>query len=197
MRSIIYIPGSLFINGSTTGSNRYNTRNVFCRTLRTTCADSIPKLSRISETRILRRNTGKNGFTKFITAFVQFHRIVNGFIVQGGDPTGTGRGGVAANGGTFEDEITRDLKHTGAGILCMANSGPNTNGSQVRSFCRSFYSVFQFYLTLAPCPSLDGKHTIFGRVATGMQVVKQLGNVQTDTQDRPLTQVKILRARPV
>eukprot|EP00210_Caulerpa_lentillifera_P006456 g6168.t1 len=113
-----------------------------------------------------------------------FHRVIAGFIVQGGDPTGTGRGGESVNGGVFDDEITRDLKHTGAGILCMANSGPNTNGSQ-------------FYLTLAPCPSLDGKHTIFGRVSSGMQVVKRLGSVQTDDKDRPITHVKILRARPI
>jgi peptidyl-prolyl cis-trans isomerase-like 1 len=75
-------------------------------------------------------------------------------MVQGGDPTGTGRGGESVFGGKFEDEITPSLKHTGAGILSMANAGPNTNGSQ-------------FFITLAPTPWLDGKHTIFGRVASG------------------------------
>lgn len=113
-----------------------------------------------------------------------FHRIIRDFMCQGGDPTGTGRGGESIYGGKFEDEITRELKHTGAGILSMANAGPDTNGSQ-------------FFVTLAPTPWLDGKHTIFGRVTSGMQVVKRLGNVQTDNMDRPVTEVKIIRARPV
>mmetsp|Transcript_23954 Transcript_23954/g.57099 ORF Transcript_23954/g.57099 Transcript_23954/m.57099 type:complete len:158 (-) Transcript_23954:56-529(-) len=112
-----------------------------------------------------------------------FHRIIKDFMVQGGDPTGTGRGGESVYGGKFEDEITRDLKHTGAGILSMANSGPNTNGSQ-------------FFLTLAPTPWLDGKHTIFGRVADGMSILKRMGNVATDANDRPVQIVKILSARP-
>lgn len=101
-------------------------------------------------------------------------------MVQGGDPTGTGRGGESIYGPRFEDEITRDLKHTGAGILSMANAGPNTNGSQ-------------FFISLAPTPWLDEKHTIFGRVCKGMEVVKRLGNVQTDKNDRPIHDVKILR----
>ncbi|KAG2485854.1 hypothetical protein HYH03_015437 [Edaphochlamys debaryana] len=113
-----------------------------------------------------------------------FHRIIPDFMAQGGDPTGTGRGGESIYGGKFEDEITRELKHTGAGILSMANAGPNTNGSQ-------------FFVTLAPAPWLDGKHTIFGRVTSGMQVVKRLGSVQTNNMDRPMTDVRIVRARPV
>ncbi|GAX83916.1 hypothetical protein CEUSTIGMA_g11340.t1 [Chlamydomonas eustigma] len=113
-----------------------------------------------------------------------FHRIIRDFMIQGGDPTGTGRGGESIYGSVFEDEITRELKHTGAGILSMANAGPNTNGSQ-------------FFVTLAPTPWLDGKHTIFGRVSSGMDVIKRLGNVQTDANDRPVTEVKIVRARPV
>ncbi|KAF2307660.1 hypothetical protein GH714_030661 [Hevea brasiliensis] len=75
---------------------------------------------------------------------VKFHRIIKDFIVQGGDPTGTGRGGESIYGPKFEDEIRPELKHTGAGIISMANAGPNTNGSQ-------------FFITLAPTPSLDGK----------------------------------------
>ena len=86
-----------------------------------------------------------------------FHRIVRDFIIQGGDPTATGRGGESIYGGKFEDEISRNLKHTGAGIVSMANSGPNTNGSQ-------------FFVTLKSRPWLDGKHTIFGRIYSGMGV---------------------------
>ncbi|KAF2257165.1 hypothetical protein BU26DRAFT_527289 [Trematosphaeria pertusa] len=115
---------------------------------------------------------------------VVFHRIIPNFMIQGGDPTGTGRGGASIFGEKFEDEISPALKHTGAGILSMANSGPNTNGSQ-------------FFITLAPTPWLDGKHTIFGRVKSGMQVVKKLGLVKTDKEDRPVEEVKIVRAYPV
>ncbi|KAI7832937.1 cyclophilin-like domain-containing protein [Kickxella alabastrina] len=108
-----------------------------------------------------------------------FHRIIQDFMIQGGDPTGTGRGGESAFGRKFEDEVNR-LKHTGAGILSMANSGPNTNGSQ-------------FFITLKPTPHLDGKHTVFGRVSKGMEVVRSLGLVATDASDRPREGVKILR----
>ncbi|KAF6258919.1 cyclophilin-type peptidyl-prolyl cis-trans isomerase [Scenedesmus sp. NREL 46B-D3] len=114
----------------------------------------------------------------------KFHRIIRDFMIQGGDPTGTGRGGESIYGGKFEDEAHPELRHTGAGILSMANSGRDTNGSQ-------------FFVTLAPTPFLDGKHTVFGRVCSGLGVVKRLGNVQTDATDRPTTDVKILRARPV
>ncbi|CAG8488914.1 33022_t:CDS:2 [Gigaspora margarita] len=102
---------------------------------------------------------------------VIFHRIIEDFVIQGGDPTGTGRGGSSIYGKAFEDEIHPELKHTGAGILSMANSGPNTNGSQ-------------FFITLAPTPWLDGKHTIFGRVSEGMRVVKRMGLVKCDSNDR-------------
>ncbi|KAL3149891.1 hypothetical protein ABBQ38_013256 [Trebouxia sp. C0009 RCD-2024] len=109
------------------------------------------------------------------------HRIIKDFMIQAGDPTGTGKGGESIYGGKFEDEIDRSLHHTGAGILSMANAGANTNGSQ-------------FFITLAPTPWLDGKHTIFGRVCSGMGVIKRLGNVQTDAHDRPTTEVRILKA---
>lgn len=85
-------------------------------------------------------------------------------------------------GDKFEDEINTSLKHTGAGILSMANSGPNTNGSQ-------------FFITLAPTPWLDGKHTIFGRVKSGLRVVQRMGLVKTDAEDRPEERVLILKAR--
>jgi peptidyl-prolyl cis-trans isomerase-like 1 len=128
-----------------------------------------------------------SSFTKLTETYVtslQFHRIIRDFMIQGGDPTGTGRGGSSIYGGKFEDEISQELKHTGAGILSMANAGPNTNGSQ-------------FFITLAPQPHLDGKHTIFGRVYSGMEVIQRMGNVQTDKFDRPVTEVKILTARVV
>eukprot|EP00455_Lapot_gusevi_P001477 TRINITY_DN1058_c0_g3_i1.p1 TRINITY_DN1058_c0_g3~~TRINITY_DN1058_c0_g3_i1.p1 ORF type:complete len:180 (-),score=8.51 TRINITY_DN1058_c0_g3_i1:286-825(-) len=111
------------------------------------------------------------------------HRIVKDFVIQTGDPTGTGRGGASIYGEKFEDEVTPRLKHVGAGILSMANSGPNTNGSQ-------------FFITLAPCTFLDGKHTIFGRVLSGMKVVQRMGLVPTDGNDRPTQAVTIFRASP-
>ncbi|KAK5077334.1 Peptidyl-prolyl cis-trans isomerase-like 1 [Lithohypha guttulata] len=113
-----------------------------------------------------------------------FHRIIPDFMIQGGDPTGTGRGGSSIYGEKFEDEIKPTLKHTGAGILSMANSGPNTNGSQ-------------FFITLAPTPWLDGKHTIFGRVKSGMKLVQRMGLIKTDAEDRPLDEVKIVKASVV
>lgn len=105
-------------------------------------------------------------------------------MIQTGDPTGTGRGGSSIYGEKFEDEISASLKHTGAGVLSMANSGPNTNGSQ-------------FFITLAPTPWLDGKHTIFGRVKSGLRIVQRMGLVKTGAEDRPTEQVKILKARVV
>lgn len=104
-------------------------------------------------------------------------------MIQGGDPTATGRGGESIYGGKFEDEITRNLKHTGAGILSMANSGPNTNGSQ-------------FFITLKSTPWLDGKHTIFGRIYSGMGVVQRMGMVATDKDDKPKNPITIFKARP-
>ncbi|KZL80824.1 peptidyl-prolyl cis-trans isomerase-like 1, partial [Colletotrichum incanum] len=112
------------------------------------------------------------------------HRIIPNFMVQAGDPTGTGRGGTSIYGEKFADEIHPSLKHTGAGVLSMANAGPDTNGSQ-------------FFITLAPTPWLDGKHTIFGRVKNGLSVVKRMGLVKTGPEDRPLEEVKILRASVV
>ena len=101
-------------------------------------------------------------------------------MAQGGDPTGTGRGGESIYGGKFRDEITRELKHVGAGVLAMANSGPHTNGSQ-------------FYITLAPAPWLDGKHSIFGRIASGMGAVRKLGMVPVDANDGPSTTITVRR----
>lgn len=111
-----------------------------------------------------------------------FHRIIPDFMVQGGDPTGTGRGGASIWGEKFDDEISSSLRHTGAGVLSMANSGPNTNGSQ-------------FFMTLAPTPWLDGKHTIFGRVKSGLRVLQRMGMVRTHGGDRPAEDVRIIRAK--
>lgn len=110
-----------------------------------------------------------------------FHRIIKDFMVQGGDPTGTGRGGASIYGPKFEDEINRELRHAGAGILSMANSGPNTNGSQ-------------FFITLAPTDHLDGKHAIFGRIKSNLTTIQKMGLVATDGNDRPKEPVKIFAA---
>ncbi|KAF9985837.1 heme binding [Modicella reniformis] len=123
---------------------------------------------------------------------VKFHRIVPGFVVQGGDPTGTGRGGASIFGDKFEDELHPGLKHTGAGIVSMANSGPNTNGSQVGG---QMHARFADGSLLTPQPSLDNKHTIFGRVSSGLQVVNRLGHVAVNPNGLPKEDVKILRAR--
>lgn len=106
---------------------------------------------------------------------VIFHRVIDGFMIQGGDPTGTGRGGP---GHTIRDEFHSELRHDAEGILSMANAGPNTGGSQ-------------FFITLAATPWLDGKHAVFGRVIEGMEVVREIGSVATGAQDRPLNEVRM------
>lgn len=102
-----------------------------------------------------------------------FHRVISGFVLQGGDPLGKGFGGP---GYQFEDEFHADLRHDQAGVLSMANAGPNTNGSQ-------------FFVTLAPTPHLDRRHSVFGKVVSGLDIVATIGHVPTDAQDRPTTPV--------
>ena len=104
-----------------------------------------------------------------------FHRVIDGFMIQGGDPTGTGAGGP---GYTIPDEFNKDLRHDSEGILSMANAGPNTGGSQ-------------FFITLAATPWLDGHHAVFGKVIEGMDVVRAIGKVKCDGRDKPLEDVVI------
>jgi peptidylprolyl isomerase domain and WD repeat-containing protein 1 len=110
---------------------------------------------------------------------VIFHRVIKGFMLQTGDPLGDGTGGESIWGGEFEDEINRNLKHDRPYTVSMANSGPDTNGSQ-------------FFITTVPCGWLDGKHTVFGRVTKGFDVCKTIEAVKVNKHDKPLDAMKII-----
>ena len=112
---------------------------------------------------------------------ITFHRVIKNFMIQGGDPTGTGRGGQSIWGKPFINECKSDVRFDRPGVLGMANAGPNTNGSQ-------------FFITTVACDWLNGGYTIFGEVISGMDVVKKIEGVKTNSADCPVDPVKILKA---
>ena len=118
--------------------------------------------------------TNKKVSTPYYDGII-FHRVIAGFMIQSGDPLGQGIGGP---GYKFADEFHPTLRHSKAGILSMANSGPNTNGGQ-------------FFITLGPTPHLDDRHSVFGEVVDGMDVIKKIGSTRVGAQDRPVTEIAI------
>ena len=120
----------------------------------------------------------KNGYYNNLI----FHRVIKGFMIQTGCPKGDGTGGESIWGDVFEDEIRATLRHTDPGTLAMANCGKNTNGSQ-------------FYITTVPAHWLDGKHTVFGKVIKGMEVVTDIESARVDSEEKPLMDVKMQSIR--
>ncbi len=110
-----------------------------------------------------------------------FHRVIKQFMIQGGDPTGTGMGGESIWGEPFEDEVSSGVKFDKPGILAMANAGPSTNGSQ-------------FFITTVPTPWLNMRHTIFGEVVSGYDVVQKIENTAVGASDKPVKEQKIIKA---
>jgi len=110
-----------------------------------------------------------------------FHRVIRNFMIQGGDPAGTGRGGASVWGTPFEDEVSANVRFDRPGLVAMANAGPNTNGSQ-------------FFITTVATPWLNMRHTIFGEVVSGFEVVQKIEDSKANDQDKPLSEQKIIRA---
>ena len=110
-----------------------------------------------------------------------FHRVIKNFMIQGGDPTGTGTGGESIWGAPFQDEVTADVQFNKPGIVAMANAGPNTNGSQ-------------FFITTVVTPWLNMRHTIFGEVISGYEVVQKIENTATGLSNKPNAEQKIIKA---
>lgn len=142
-------------------------------TLETTMGNIVITLS-CKEAPITTGNFVKLARKGFYDGLV-FHRVIDGFMIQGGCPLGTGTGGP---GYTIRDEFHADLRHTGPGVISMANAGPNTGGSQ-------------FFITLAKTAWLDGKHAVFGQVTAGLDVVQRIGKARTGMGDRPVEDVVI------
>jgi len=149
-------------------------------TIHTTMGDIVIKLFHQECPKTIENFTvhSKNGYYDNTI----FHRVIQGFMIQCGDPQGDGTGGESIWGGEFEDEFHRSLKHDRPFTVSMANAGPNTNGSQ-------------FFITTVPCPWLDGKHTVFGRVLQGMDVVQNIDKTPTNCDDRPLIDIKMLTVK--
>ncbi|MCK5072903.1 MAG: peptidylprolyl isomerase [Bacteriovoracaceae bacterium] len=133
------------------------------------CPESCWNLINLAEGR---QETKKSGL--YYDGLI-FHRVIEGFMIQGGCPEGLGNGGP---GYSFKDEFDSNLRHDSVGILSMANAGPNTNGSQ-------------FFITLGPTPHLDGRHSVFGKVVKGLEIVQKIGSTPTGSQDRPVSDVTI------
>lgn len=144
------------------------------------CPNTVGNFVGLAEGTIERTRGGKPA-TGPLYQHVVFHRIIPNFMIQGGDPDGNGTGGP---GYQFEDEFDKALRHSKAGILSMANAGKNTNGSQ-------------FFITTVPTPHLNDKHSVFGEVTAGLDVLKKIESVETDSRDRPLTPVYLERVEIV